>query len=267
MNESSQTEATLSIEDILITLRKHLKLIIGSTVLVTLLAFLITFFLMTPQYESTTQLLVNRKLDASEQPAALQQTQADVQMISTYKDIITSPTILTDVAKTVGGGQTVGQLANEISISSQENSQVFSVTVKATDPKMAAKIANVTAQTFRTKIKSIMSVNNVSVVSKGVANSSPVSPRLPLNVAIGFVLGLLLGIGAAFLTEALDKTVKDEGFLIENGLTSLGIVNEIPVDDIKKRAFGHSQTSAHHTRVAETTELPPRSADTRRRVN
>ena len=225
---------------------------------------------MTPKYQSTTQLLVNRKLDANEQAAALQQTQADVQMISTYKDIITSPTILKDVAKDVGNGQTVSKLTDEISISSEQNSQVFSVNVKTTDPQEAAKIANITARTFRDKIKSIMSVNNVSVVSKATVNESPVSPRLPLNIAIGFVLGLLAGIGLAFLNEALDKTVKDEAFLAEAGLTSLGIVSEIPAEDIKKRAFAGQQHGQHehHTRVAETTdELPPRSAELRRRVN
>lgn len=225
---------------------------------------------MTPKYQSTTQLLVNRKLDDNQQTAVLQQTQADVQMINTYKDIITSPTILKDVAKDVGNGQTVSKLTDEISISSQQNSQVFSVDVKTTDPQEAAKIANVTARTFRDKIKSIMSVNNVSVVSKATVNESPVSPRLPLNIAIGFVLGLLAGIGLAFLNEALDKTVKDEAFLAEAGLTSLGIVSEIPAEDIKKRAFAGQQHGQHkhHTRVAEATpaDLPQRGAELRRRV-
>lgn len=142
-------------------------------------------------------------------------------MINTYKDIIISPTILKDVAKDVGNGQTVGKLTDEISISSQQDSQVFSANVKTTDPQEAAKIANITAQTFRDKIKSIMSVNNVSIVSKATVNEVPVSPRLPLNIAIGFVLGLLAGIGLAFLNEALDKTVKDEAFLADAGLTSL----------------------------------------------
>ncbi|KRN00175.1 YveK family protein [Loigolactobacillus rennini] len=266
MNEVSQEKATLTIDDILLTLRKHLKIIIGSTLIVTLVAFIVTFFVMTPKYEATTQILVNRKLDSQDQGAQqLQQVQADVQMINTYKDIITSPTVLQDVSQKIGNGQTMDKLQNEMSISNEQNSQVFSVTVKTEDPKQAAKIANTTANTFRNKIKSIMSVNNVSIVSRATVNNTPVSPKLLLNVAIGFVLGLLMGIGLAFLNETMDKTVKDESFLSEAGLTSLGIVSEMADSDIKKRAFNGQH---HHNQRARV----PKSADThstklRRRVN
>lgn len=114
MNEPTQG-ATLSLDDILLTLRKHLKIIIGSTIIVTLLAFVVTFFVMTPKYEATTQVLVNRKLDAQDQGVQqLQQVQADVQMINTYKDIITSPTVLKDVVKKVDAGDTIGQLKERL---------------------------------------------------------------------------------------------------------------------------------------------------------
>lgn len=250
MNEPTQG-ATLSLDDILLTLRKHLKIIIGSTIIVTLLAFVVTFFVMTPKYEATTQVLVNRKLDAQDQGVQqLQQVQADVQMINTYKDIITSPTVLKDVVKKVDAGDTIGQLKDKITINSQQNSQVFSVSVKTTDPKQAALIANTTAQTFRNKIKSIMSVNNVSIVSKAAVNPKPVSPRLPMNLAIGFALGLLFGIGFAFLNEALDKTVKDENFFNEAGLTSLGIVSEIAPGDLKQATI--NSRSRHQSRHSAT---------------
>lgn len=79
----------ISIGQILAILRKHIGLIFASTFIVTLLTAFMTFFVMTPKYSATTQILVNRKLSEDMAGAQLQQTQADVQMISTYKDIIT----------------------------------------------------------------------------------------------------------------------------------------------------------------------------------
>ncbi|MGX7033030.1 Wzz/FepE/Etk N-terminal domain-containing protein, partial [Pediococcus argentinicus] len=95
------SEQTFSVGQVLDTLRKHISLIIVSTLLVTLISALFTFFVMTPKYSSTAEILVNRKLPAEMQGAQFQQVQADVQMISTYKDIIMSPAILKDVDQAV----------------------------------------------------------------------------------------------------------------------------------------------------------------------
>jgi capsular polysaccharide biosynthesis protein len=38
----------------------------------------------------------------------------------------------------------------------------------------------------------------------------PVKPVVPLNTAIGFLLGLMLSTGIVFLLEYLDKTLKTE---------------------------------------------------------
>lgn len=234
------SEQTFSVGQIFDTLRKHISLIIISTLLVTLLSALFTFFVMTPKYSSTTEILVNRKLPAEMQGAQFQQVQADVQMISTYKDIIMSPAVLKDVDKTVKSepgypGSEEG-LKSAISISSQQNSQVFSISAKSTDPETAANIANTTAKVFKQNIGKIMSVNNVSVVSKASVNEKPVSPRVKINIIAGIVLGLFVGIGFAFLRELGDRTVTSEQFLTEDlGLTSLGTVNEIDDKKVKKQ--------------------------------
>lgn len=163
---------------------------------------------MTPKYEATTEILVNRKLSASMQAAQYQQVQADVQMISAYKDIITSPTVLKTVNNTTSGYPgypgSMSALKNAISISNQQNSQVFSITVKATDAKTAATIANETAKVFKKQVVKMMSVHNVSIVSKATPNYSAVSPRKTINLAIGLIVGLILGIGLALLREVTD---------------------------------------------------------------
>lgn len=53
-----------------------------------------------------------------------------------------------------------------------------------------------------------MRVNNVSIVDEPVEPDAPVKPNMPLNVAGGLGLGLLLGAGAAYGRSLLDRTVK-----------------------------------------------------------
>lgn len=237
--ESAETQQ-ISIGQILAILRKHMGLIFASTFISTLLAALMIFFVMTPKYSATTQILVNRKLSADMAGAQYQQAQADVQMISTYKDIITSPTVLKDVNTKLEGQpgyrDGIDNLKSSITINSQQNSQVFSITAKSTNPETAAKIANETATTFKNKVVKIMSINNVSIVSKATADDQPVSPRTKLNIAAGIVIGLLLGIGLAFLRELSDRTVTSEEFLTEElGLKGLGIISEIDSRDIRRK--------------------------------
>jgi capsular exopolysaccharide synthesis family protein len=50
--------------------------------------------------------------------------------------------------------------------------------------------------------------NNLRVVDEAIVPASPISPRKTLNLAAGIILGLFLGLGAVFLLDYLDNTVK-----------------------------------------------------------
>jgi len=129
LEDEVESEQTISMIQIWGILRKHIRAILGTTIIVTLAAAFITFFVMTPKYSATTEILVNRKLSANMEAAQFQQAQADVQMISTYKDIITSPTVLSGGNKEViaypGYPGSVEALKKSIAISNSQNSQVF----------------------------------------------------------------------------------------------------------------------------------------------
>ncbi|WHQ78642.1 Wzz/FepE/Etk N-terminal domain-containing protein [Latilactobacillus curvatus] len=241
-------EQTINIEQIFGILRKYRRLILSSTVVCTVLAVVITFFLITPQYSASTELLVNRK-QSGDANVQWNQVQTDVQMINTYKDLITKPVIMDSVAKKInkGSNQKLDDttIASMIGVSNNQNSQVFSITAKSDNAYTAADIVNTTARTFQKKAPKIMSgTDNVSIISEAKPNLTPVSPKKNLNILIGLVLGVLLGVGIAFVRELMDKTVKEESFLTEElGLTSLGIVNNIADKDLIKKAIVNVSSS------------------------
>ncbi|MED3758918.1 Wzz/FepE/Etk N-terminal domain-containing protein [Peribacillus frigoritolerans] len=203
-------EETISIKDIFKTLKKRWKLIMLLTLIAALISGTISYFLLTPIYQSSTQILVNQK--QSENQLDSIQIKSNIDMINTYSVIIKSPAILEKVIDELKLEQSVEQLSQKIMINSQENSQVFSLTVQDSNPAKAVEIANTVSSIFQKEIKDIMKVDNVSILAKAEIkeNPTPVKPNPLLNIAIAVVVGLMAGIGLAFLLEYLDNTIKDE---------------------------------------------------------
>ncbi|CAH0174900.1 YveK family protein [Peribacillus simplex] len=203
-------EETISIQDIFKTLKKRWKLIMLLTLIAALISGTISYFLLTPVYQSSTQILVNQK--KSENQLDSNQIRSNIDMINTYSVIIKSPAILEKVIDELELEESVDQLSGKITINSQENSQVFSLTVQDSNPTKAVELANTVSETFQKEIKDIMNVDNVSVIAKAEINENPtpVKPNPVLNIAIAIVVGLMAGIGLAFLLEYMDNTIKDE---------------------------------------------------------
>ena len=261
MNEDDNQQKVSRFSDIgeiLGILRKRKNIIIWTTIMCALITLFTSVFIISPKYSSSTDILVNRKVDNNNNNNGNDQgqIQTDVQMISTYKDIITSPAILNDAVKELtdqGFEITVGQVRNSITISNQQNSQVFTISVKTNSPQLSAAIANTVASVFKKKVKTIMSVNNVSILSKATVNPSPVSPRIWLNTLVGLIVGFILGLILAFIINGLDRTINDESYITDTlGLNDLGIVSEIPAHKVKKMlSSGHavSNSSRKNRRV------------------
>ncbi|MGY3778715.1 YveK family protein [Isobaculum melis] len=226
-------EETVSITETLKVLRKRF-LLIGVCLLVGIVtATLVTVFLITPKYQATTQILVNRAKEDSVN-AQWNDVQADIQMINTYKSIIKGPVILNGARERLGTDITTDQLSKKIEVLTEQNSQVFSIKVLDDNPYVAADMANTIATVFQEKIGDIMSIENVTVISEAVPKTKQVSPKSSLNVAIGAVVGLLIGIGIAFLLEFMDKTVRDEQFIKETlGWTSLGSITTMTESELR----------------------------------
>lgn len=64
------------------------------------------------------------------------------------------------------------------------------------------------------KVESGARMTNVNVLSPAVEPSKPAKPKKALNIALGVIVGLMLGLGAVFLLELLDRRVRSSDDLV-----------------------------------------------------
>ena len=232
-------EETLSLQEIAKILKKRIWLIILLTIISIGISAGISFYALTPIYQAQTQILVNQN-NSSEGVYSWQTTETDLRLINTYNVIITSPVILTPVIDTLNLNYTPSQLTQQISISNQNDSKVVTITVENSNPSEAVEISNTVAKVFKEQIPQLMNVDNISILSaaKLSENPIPVKPNKILNITIGGLIGIMLGVGLAFLLELLDMSVKSERDVEEYlGLPVIGMVDFIKEEKNKRFSF------------------------------
>lgn len=229
-------EETISLQELFQVLKKRIWMILSLMILGIAIAGIVSYFFMTPIYQASTQILVNKKEDnVMEVPQyTSQDIQTNLQLINTYNVIMKSPAILSIVIERLDLDTTPANLTNKITVNSAQDSQVINVSVEDTEHFRAVDIANTTAQVFQEEIVELMNVNNVNILSPAehIEDPAPIKPNPELNMAIAAVVGLMLGVGIAFLLEYLDTTVKNEQDVEDIlGLPILGLISPIPDAD------------------------------------
>jgi polysaccharide biosynthesis transport protein len=73
--------------------------------------------------------------------------------------------------------------------------------------------------------------NNVFIVDRAVQSGTPSSPIMARSLLVSLFLGLLAGLGSAYLLEVLDDTVRSaEEIERISGLTTLGVIPKVPAN-------------------------------------
>jgi len=101
-----------------------------------------------------------------------------------------------------------------------------------------------------------LNANNVRILDRAMMPKVPFSPRLHVNLAIAFAIGLILGLGLVFLLHFMDNTVKTQED-IEHlvGLPYLGLLPSIHSEKKRRRRKGSPKPLPEPEGVPATAEL------------
>ena len=168
----------------------------------------------TPVYSATTQLFVSTRTTDSTIAQMSQGSSFIQQRVKSYSDIATSPDVLEPVVEKLALPITANQLAGQVTVDSPPDTVLLNVTVRNPDAKQAAAIANEIARELpvfvvgiETPTGDVRAPVKISVTDTADVPGAPVSPRKPLNLALGLLIGLALGLGCAVLRDQLNTAV------------------------------------------------------------
>lgn len=262
-------EETVSLNQLFDILRKRLKIIIIFVFLGFAISGVITFFFITPKFSSQAQLVVT--LPQSEN-TNVNDVNSNLQMITTYKDFITSDLVLNQVEDRLKTDYNVklntSEIKNSVTVQQNQNSQMFSIMATSNRANQAMYIANTVATIFQENAKDVLNVDRITIISKAVVSTKPVSPNNNLNLAVGIILGMLVGIMFAFIFELLDRTVKESNFITDElGFTILGTVPEVSDKEVAKyiKEAKKVLNKARNSTVTESNDSDTENKVSRRR--
>lgn len=197
-------EIEIDLKELFFELLIEWKKIVVSTVLTGLIMFIVSAFILTPQYQSTSKLYV---LSKSTSITSLTDLQMGTNLTNDYMEIVGGRPILDQVISNLGLEYTYGQLGSIIGFSNPSDSRILEITVTHPDPHVAKKIADEMANVAAAFIAEKMDQDPPSVIQYGYIENNPVSPSIVKNTAIGALAGAFLAMAIVIVTYLMNDTI------------------------------------------------------------
>lgn len=222
----------MDLRDYLNVLTKRWRSVTAVTLAVLALVALATM-LQTPRYTASTKLFFATTGGNSVTEVAQGSTFAEKQMAS-YAQVAKSPYVLQPVIDELGLDKSVSALAKSVSASVPPQTVILDVAVTDADPQLAATIANAIGAQMSKRAADLApkrangdDVVRVTVFSSAEPPGAPSQPKVWRNLAVGLLLGLLLGFGIALLRQLMDTRVRSAEDVAT--VTPSSVVGTIPI--------------------------------------
>ena len=202
-------EQVIRLDELFEALKKRWLMIVSITLIATIIAAVFSFFIIKPKYEASTKVFIGK--DESDNQGY---SQNDVLMyqklMKTYSEAIKTKDLVSRSLNGTSLELEPADVLNNLTVETVADTQILKIKYKSNYPEESMAVIEGISEEFIKTSKELVPNGNIQIIEEVELPEKPVSPNKKMNIAIAFLLGLMVGIGLALLLEFLDNTFKNK---------------------------------------------------------
>ncbi len=233
--KENSNEFDIDLLEIIQVLFSRFWLILGTAFLGALICFIISKFVMTPYYESTTKIYILNKTDDT--AVTYTDVQMGTQLTKDYAELINSRYVLEKVIEQLSlVDMEYEDLMRKVSVDTPVDTRVIAITVENTQPRLAMDIANCIREVAGEHIQNVMDIEAVNVVETANMPIEKAGPSVIKWTVIGGVAGGFIVCAVILVIFLLDDTIKtSEDIEKYLGLSTLALIPAMEDENTAKK--------------------------------
>lgn len=190
----------------IIAKRKMIMIII--TLISVLVSIYISFFAISPLYESQASVIVDKKAERSTQSVEYNDVIMYQNLVKTYANIGRSDKIYSTAAEKLNNTISSDELAKRTVIEAVKDTQMLTVTVYGTSPTKSLESIKAITDSFIQVADNVYPAGDIRVVDEGKVPQYPIKPDKKFNIIVGFLIGIMLSIVLIFIVDHFDDKIE-----------------------------------------------------------
>ncbi len=222
-NGRENNEIEIDLVEVLHILFERIWLILEVGLFMALVCFILSKFVLTPTYESTTKIYILNK--TGETSVTYSDVQMGTQLTKDYAELINSRYVLEEVIQKLGLETEYRNLRRQVHVNTPTDTRIVSITVEDIEPAQAMQTANCICEVASSHIQNVMDIEAVNVVEPANMPTVKAGPSVIKWTLFGGGVGILIVCISIFAQYAMDDTIKSsedvEKYL---GLSTLALI-------------------------------------------
>ncbi|MFH5882088.1 YveK family protein [Liberiplasma polymorphum] len=232
MEENNNYEQELDLLQLIKILLIRWYIIVAATITVFGFTAFYSFTMLDDVYTAEGSMLVQVESQQGQSDAV--SFQLGQRLVDTYTEIAKSSRVLNELRTNLSLPYTNSQLRNMITVTGVRDTIIIKLSVVSDDPEEAQIIANELLAIIQTLAASpeFQSLQNIDILDQAELPRTPSGPNRMLYLAIGIILGGMIGVFVVFIIEFLDRTVKTTKDVESKlGIRALGLIPDYNMED------------------------------------